>query len=339
MKGKACRCYRFTVLKFISMKAKTNNCYTGFKKTLEGASIIACTLFLLESCTCERVWYCNKPAVCNDEVLNTHPPNKDKADWVETERCDFKIFGMLYKMRFGASIPIGPLETGSGDSIRQNKSPIIIDGPKLGEYFATTVTTGSSLNFKSSNEDYGGGYGKHEPGIGFNIGVGTVLPFNKHWAVAPSVRFTQKNASEKLEYSGTGGGGTETYIDKYSYNYLGGTMLAQYRAGKHVSFVAGPEVNFLVAASVKNGGSSGTGEKQSLNKTSQKVGIDLLAGVKFEIPAKNSRSKWGVQLMYDHRLSRLNKKKDENGQDVAAYKMKSVQLGLAYNICGCNKKK
>jgi Outer membrane protein beta-barrel domain len=346
MKEKDSCCYSFTVSKLIRMKAKTNNCYTVFKKTLEGVSIIACTLFLLESCTCERVWYCNKPAVCGDAVLEISPPNKDEGDWVETELCDFKIFGMLYQMRFGHSIPSGSpgagdsvVQSSGRDSIRQNKSPIIIDGPKPGEYFATTVTAGSSLNFKSSNEDYGGGYGKHEPGVGFNIGVGTVLPFNKHWAVAPSVRFTQKNASEKLEYSGTGGGGTETYIDKYSYNYIGGTMLAQYRAGKHVSFIAGPEVNFLVAASVKNGGSSGTGEKQSLNKTSQKVGLDLLTGIKLEIPAGNKRSRWGVQLMYDHRLSRLNKKKDENGQDVAAYKMKSVQLGLAYNICGCNKKK
>jgi Outer membrane protein beta-barrel domain len=227
------------------------------------------------------------------------------------------------------------------DSLNRANSSSTLPVPEQipGEYFSTTITAGPAFSFKSSNEDYGGGYGNHEPGIGFNIGVGTVLPFNKHWAVAPAIRVTQKNASEKLEYSGTGGGGMETYIDKYSYNYLGGTMLAQYRAGKHVSFVAGPEVNFLIAASVKNGGSSGTGEKQSLNKTSQKIGLDLLAGIKFEIPADNKRSRWGVQLMYDHRISRLNKKKDENGIEVPAYKMKSVQLGLAYNICGCNKKK
>jgi Outer membrane protein beta-barrel domain len=212
-------------------------------------------------------------------------------------------------------------------------------GKQPGEYFSTIITAGPVLSFKSSNEDYGGSYGKHKPGIGLNIGVGTVLPFNKNWAVAPAIRITQKNASEELGYSDPGGGGMK-FTDKYSYNYLGATMLAQYRAGKHVSIVAGPEVNFLVASSLKNGGSSGTGEKQSISKSSNKLGLDLLAGIKFEIPAKNSRSKWGVQLMYDHRLSRLNKKKDDTGQDAAAYKMKSVQLGLAYNICGsCGKKK
>lgn len=329
------------------MNTKTNKLYTGFKKILIYTAIIAGAFFLLESCECEKIWYCNKPAVCGNRERTLQPLDNDKLNWTESEFCEFKIFSILYEIRFGSSIPSGPagtvdsaVQTNNRDSIRPKKSIIIIDGPKPGEYFATTITTGSSLNFKSSKEEYGGGYGKHKPGVGFNIGVGTVLPFNKHWAVAPAVRFTQKNASEKIEYPSPGGGGTEVYKDNYSYNYLGGTMLAQYSAGKHVSFVAGPEVNFLIASSVKNGGSSGTGEKQSLNKTSQKVGLDLLAGVKLEIPAKNSRSRWGLQLMYDHRLSRLNKKKDENGVDIPAYKMKSIQLGLAYNICGsCGKKK
>jgi hypothetical protein len=227
-----------------------------------------------------------------------------------------------------------------GNPVPQKKAPGQIEGPFPGEVFSNTISFGPALSFKSSNEEYGGGYGKHEPGIGFNIGVGTVLPFNKHWAIAPALRFTQKNASEKLSYPGGPGGGNMEFTDKYSYNYLGGTMLGQYRAGKHISLVAGPEVNYLVSASVKNGGSSGTGEKQNIAKSSQKVGIDLLAGIKLEIPAKSGRSKWGLQLMYDHRLSRLNKKKDDTGQDIPAYNMKGVQLGLAYNICGsCGKKK
>jgi hypothetical protein len=309
------------------MKPKINITNSCFRIVAIQVAITICIVAVLESCTCERgTWYRNKATGKETFYKSGEVAEVDTTYWnyrYAGEKCEllgitrgFAVFGS------------------SGSS-----SPVIIEGIKPAEYFATTITVGSLLNFKSSNEDYGGGYGNHEPGVGLNIGVGTVLPFNKHWAVAPAIRFTQKNASEKLEYSATGGGGTETYIDKYSYNYLGGTMLAQYRAGKHVSLVAGPELNFLLASSVKNGGSSGTGEKQNLNKTSQKVGLDLLAGIKFEIPAINKRSRWGVQLMYDHRLSRLNKKKDENGQDVPAYKMKSVQLGLAYNICGCNKKK
>jgi Outer membrane protein beta-barrel domain len=215
-----------------------------------------------------------------------------------------------------------------------------IEGPTPGEYLANTITLGPVLSFKSSNEDYGGGYGDHKPGVGFAVGVGTVLPFNNRWAMAPALRFTQKNASETLSYPGGPGFGGMEFKDKYSYNYLGGTVMAQYRAGKRISLVAGREVNFLLASSVKSGGSDGTGDKQSLNKNSKKVGFDLLAGIKYDVPAKDSRSKWGVQLLYDHRLSRLNKKKDENGIAIPAYKMKGVQLSVAYNICsGCNKKK
>jgi Outer membrane protein beta-barrel domain len=256
------------------------------------------------------------------------------------ETCQDYCDRMQYANKSTSVAPADDSVASVGNPVPKKKAPGQIEGPAPGDFFSTTISLGPTFNFKSSNEDYGGGYGNHKPGAGFNIGVGTVLPFNKNWAVAPAIRFTQKNASEELGYSDPGGGAGMKFTDKYSYNYLGATMLAQYRAGKHVSIVAGPEVNFLVAASVKNGGSSGTGEKQKLNKTSQKAGLDLLAGIKFEIPAKNSRSKWGVQLIYDHRLSRLNKKKDENGQDAAAYKMKSIQLGLAYNICGsCGKKK
>ncbi len=217
-------------------------------------------------------------------------------------------------------------------------SPSAIPPPIPGELFALSITLGPTLNFKSSNEDYGGGYGEHEPGVGMQIGVGTALPFNKHWAIAPSLRYTQKNASEKLDYSAPGGGGTE-YEDKYSYNYIGVPVLAQYRAGKRLSFVAGPEINYLLSASVKNEGSNGSGEKQSITKDSQRFGLDILAGIKYEIPAGNKRSRLGLQLMYDHRLSRLNKKQDYNGNDIPAYHMKGFQLGLSYNICGCGKKK
>jgi hypothetical protein len=223
---------------------------------------------------------------------------------------------------------------------RANSSSTSTTPPPIpGELFALSITLGPTLNFKSSNEDYGGGYGEHKPGVGFNIGAGTVLPIDKHWAVAPSLRFTQKNASESLGYSDPGGGGGMDYTNKYSYSYIGAPILAQYRAGKHLSFVAGPEINYLLSASVKSEGSGGNGEKQSITKSSQKLGFDILAGVKYEIPAGNKRSRLGLQLMYDHRLSRLNKKQDENGNDVPAYHMKGFQLGLAYNICGCGKKK
>jgi hypothetical protein len=305
MKGKACCCYRFTVSKLIIMK----------KIFIIRLLTLVYVVAIFSSCSCDL--YCGLFRVKSGGAEARKVRNECEAI------C--KTYGVVTNRN-------------RVDTTGKETSEKVRD-MFTGEVFSTTITLGPTLNFKSSNEDYGGGYGNHKPGIGFNVGVGTVLPFNKNWAVAPSIRFTQKNASEELGYSDPGGGGGMQFTDKYSYNYLGATMLAQYRAGKHVSIVAGPEINFLVASRVKNGGSSGTGEKQSLNKSSNKVGLDLLAGIKFEIPAKNSRSKWGIQLMYDHRLSRLNKKKDETGQDVAAYKMKSIQLGLAYNICGsCGKK-
>ena len=219
-----------------------------------------------------------------------------------------------------------------GNTIPTKKAPGQIEGPLPGEFYATTITVGPNLNFKSSNEEYAGGYGKHEPGVGFHFGVGTVLPFNQHWAIAPSLRFTQKNASEKFGYNIPGQGSME-FKDKYTYNYLGASILAQYRVSKNVSLVAGPEVNYLIGSKVK----SSEGEKLSLTKSSTKVGLDLIAGIKYEIPSANRRSRWGIQLMYDHRISRLNKKKDEDGNDVPAYRMKSLHLGVAYNICGCGK--
>jgi Outer membrane protein beta-barrel domain len=355
MKGKACGCYRFTVSKLIIMKTRFIKLRGSVPRLLLQISVTGFFIFLLESCVCYKYCYNNLSDGGPFLLSDKHEDLSDKPHIVDCfEICEMPFFRQgipIIKLEeinsFGSrsdestsATPVDDSVASVGTPIPTKKSPGRIGNTLPGEYYATTITAGPLLNFKSSNEEYGGGYGKHEPGVGFNVGVGTVLPFNKHWALAPSLRFTQKNASEKISYSGTGGGTMETYIDKYSYSYVGGTMLAQYRAGKHVSFVAGPEVNFLMAASVKNGGSSGTGEKQSLSKSSNKIGVDLLAGIKFEIPAKSGRSKWGLQLMYDHRLSRLNKKKDETGQDIPAYKMKGFQLGLAYNICGsCGKKK
>lgn len=215
--------------------------------------------------------------------------------------------------------------------------PTLRNSPLPGEYFSTVITAGPNLSFKSSKEEYGGSYGGHEPGIGMQLGVGTVLPFNNHFALAPSIRFSQKNASETFGYSEPGG--SVEYKDKYTYNYVGGMVLAQFRVSKNLSLVAGPEVNYLLSASMKSGGSSGTGDKESITKSSARLGADILAGVKYDIPVANGRSKWGLQLIYDHRLSRLNKKKDETGMEVPAYNVTGFQLGLAYNICGCGKNK
>jgi hypothetical protein len=216
-------------------------------------------------------------------------------------------------------------------------APTLINSPLPGEYFSTVITAGPNLSFKSSKEEYSGEYGGHEPGVGMHLGVGTVLPFNSKFALAPSIRFSQKNAGETLRYSQPGG--NMEFTDKYTYNYVGGMMLAQFRVSKNMSLVAGPEINYLLSARMKSGGGSGTGDKQNITKSSARLGADILAGIKYDIPVANGRSKWGLQLIYDHRLSRLNKKKDDSGMEVPAYNVTGFQLGLAYNICGCGKNK
>jgi hypothetical protein len=307
-------------------------------------------IFILsEGCNCYKYCYNSEVGYETMMLVDKETDLSSRPELICTEYCSIIELGPLQYARIAnfssksskstSAAPLNDSVAAVGNPVPKKSAPGQIAEPLPGEYFATTITLGPSLNFKSSNEDYGGGYGEHEPGVGLNIGVGTVLPFDKHWAIAPSLRFTQKNASEKLGYSVPGGGGGMDYTDKYSYSYIGAPILAQYRAGKHLSFVAGPEINYLISASVKNDGSNGSGEKQNITNSSQKFGFDLLAGIKYEIPAGNKRSRLGLQLMYDHRLSRLNKKQDDYGNDVPAYNMKSFQLGLAYNICGCGKKK
>lgn len=329
------------------MKPKIDTDISRLKIVAIQATIIIGAVVVLQSCSCEKGLFATNPATneVNFSAIHELGPGKPGFTTNEGEWCRFWIFEALYQSRFGPTIPLGPpatvntidtsAQTKNGERSRLNKSIKLIEGLKPSEHFATTITGGPMVSFKSSNEDYGSGYGKHKPGIGFNLSVGTVLPFNQRWAIAPSIRLTQKNASETIGYSEPVSSSSE-FTDKYSYSYVGGSLLGQYRAGKHISLVAGPELNYLVSASVKNSG----GEKQSLNKSSQKLGIDMMAGIKFDLPAKSGRSKWGLQFMYDHRLSRLNKKKDESGMEIPAYKMKSLQVGLAYNICGsCGKKR
>ncbi len=312
----------------------------GFSRLLLSTIKIACIFILLEGCYCEQ--RCRFKANPGDgfSLMGTrvasNDPRYDCFEYCSIINIDPDRWARDPFAQNNQSTSINPIgdsvaSVSSTTSIPQKKSP---GHPIPGEYFATTITAGPSLSFKSSDEEYGGGYGDHKPGVGLHVAVGTLFPFTPRWALATSLRFTQKNASEEMGYTEPGGGGGMEFKDNYSYNYLGVTMMAQFRVSRHLSLVAGPEVNYLLSAKVKNGGSSGTGEKQSLNESSQKVGVDGLAGVKYEIPSSNGRrSKWGLSLIYDHRFSRLNKKED-NGVAVPAYHMKSINLGLSYFICG-----
>ncbi|MFM9911592.1 MAG: porin family protein [Chitinophagaceae bacterium] len=320
--------------------------FIGFIKLLLPALKIGCVFILLEGCYCEQRCRLKQNPTGNFFIASTRhsstDSNYDCFEYCSLINIDPDRWAVDPFVQKNKSTSINPtsdsvVSISNTNTLPKKKSP----GHTIpGEYFATTITGGPAMNFKSSNDAYGGGYGKHKPGIGFHFALGTLLPFTPRWALATSLRFTQKNASEEIGYTEPGGGGGSTeYKDNYSYNYLGAAVMAQYRLSRQLSLAAGLEVNYLLSASVKNGGRSGSGEKQNLNESSQKVGVDVIAGVKYEIPSNRGRSKWGLNLFYDHRISRLNKKED-NGFPVPAYRMKSVHLGLNYFICGkCGKPK
>lgn len=196
-----------------------------------------------------------------------------------------------------------------------------------GEYFHYDVTVGAAASFKSSKDEYSYGESKHTPGVGPFISIGTAIPLTAKWGVAGEIGFKQSVASEKTEYNEPGGGGGNTeYKQTYKYNYITGGLMAEYWMAPGLAIAAGPELNYLVSANVKTTGSP---DKEDIKKTSTSVGLDAKLGLKYEIPRSNNRrSKWGLQLIYDHRLSRLNKKEDA-GMSVPAYRMRSLQLGLS----------
>jgi hypothetical protein len=275
------------------------------KKNLINLLIIAAVVvFLLPSCSCEK--YCNSwKGLMGRKSSLTKEAGLSFAGSMDCPLCY-------------------PLPETVKDSSVSRMMP-------SGEIFSTTIFAGPTLSFKSSGEEYSYGNGQHNPGLGVQAGIGIAAPFSDSWSASSAIRFKQMTASETISYA-TPGGGTEPsseYKDTYTYNYVGANILAQARIANHLMVVAGPELSYLVSATRKSGGSSGTGDKENINSSSNRMGVDLLAGLKYEIPNGNQRSKWGLSLIYDHRLSRLNKKQDM-GYDVPAYKMRGIQLGVAY---------
>jgi hypothetical protein len=197
------------------------------------------------------------------------------------------------------------------------------------------IIAGPNISFKSSKEDYGSTGYKHKPGVGFQFGFGSTYSFSKHFAVSTALIFKHNSASETLSYStGEPGGGnySQEYKSKYSYNYLSVPILAEVKISEQLSVAAGPEINYLLGSSVKESGYSEG--KTSLTKSSVKFGGGVQVGIKYEIPG----SPIGMQLIYDHRVSRLNKKSSSEdypggSYDIPAWNMKSIQLGVTCAIC------
>jgi hypothetical protein len=208
------------------------------------------------------------------------------------------------------------------------------DCPLSQEGRHTHVTAGPNMNFKSAGSDVYPN-GKHHPGIGFQVGFQTVYRFNEKFSVVPGLIFKQNNAKETGEI--TEGGEppyNESYKieDKYSYNYLSAPILAQYNLTESLSLSAGPEINYLLSAKVNSTrtfGGEDQKEKRNISDESVRLGVGVQAGVKYEFPD----SRWSLELLYDHRLSRLNKKPEDYPYPTEAWRMKSVQLSAKCRIC------
>jgi Outer membrane protein beta-barrel domain len=201
------------------------------------------------------------------------------------------------------------------------------------------LVAGPNISFKSSKEDYGNVQHKHKPGIGFQAGIRSDYFFSEKFAVTAGLLFKQNNASEELNYNSPGepGGGNynENFTTKYQYNYLSVPILAMYQATENLSVSAGPELNYLVGASSK----TDDGDKESLTKNSTKFGVGVQAAVKYKFAGVPI----AVELLYDHRISRLNEKTTAyspgSSYDSPAWNMKGIQLNIVCALCELLKKR
>jgi hypothetical protein len=198
----------------------------------------------------------------------------------------------------------------------------------------TYITGGPNINFKSAGDDVYA-EGSHKPGIGFQFGFRTEYRFNDNWSVVPGLLYKKNNASEEGEIrDGEPPAPAIDIKDKYSYSYLSAPILAQYNLTEELTLLAGPELNYLLKSKVKSNLSYGGDtqeEDTDLTDNSVKIGLGVQVGLKYEFPD----SRWGIELIYDHRISRLNKKNPEGygNYEVPAWRMKSVQLGVTCKIC------
>jgi hypothetical protein len=163
------------------------------------------------------------------------------------------------------------------------------------------------------------------------------LSFTDKFSLNPSLLLKQNNASEKIKYTYTepGSVGSSESKDKYSYTFLSAPVLASYKVGNQLELFAGPEVNYLLNARVKRDRQSGGNNKENLTKKSVKLGVGIQAGAKYTIPSGNGNSPFGIQLLYEHRLSRLNKKNLDgySTYNDPAWNLKGFQLGVTCSIC------
>lgn len=225
----------------------------------------------------------------------------------------------------------------------ERKLPLGIKG------ITTSIIAGPTISFKSTKEDYGASNHKNKPGTGVVLGIGNTLYFSETFAVNASLLFKSNNASDELSYTipgdpgspGGGGGSSSITKTKTSYSYLSAPILAQIKISNQLTAVVGPEINYLLGASEKP---SGYGEKTKITDNSVRVGVGAQAGLRYDFP----ESPLGIQLLYDQRISSLNKKTQTvdyypgggggSSYEIPAVHMGSVQVGVTCALCELMKK-
>lgn len=200
----------------------------------------------------------------------------------------------------------------------------------------TYVTAGPNVTFmKRKGQTYGNS--KLQPGLGFQAGFASIYQFNDQFSVTPALLFKQQRVIEKV---GTGyqpptsepgsepGSSSE---NKYTctYNYLSVPVMAEYSINENLRVSAGPEINYLLKATEKRSGGGyyggGNEGKQDITKDCVKLGVGVQVGVKYDIP----NTLFGLQLIYDHRITPVNKEVSYE----PSYYTRSVQLGVTCAIC------
>ncbi|MBC7948194.1 MAG: PorT family protein [Chitinophagaceae bacterium] len=273
----------------------------------------------------------NKPCNCGD----------DKKSLAENEPQD--------KETQDVSLPIGKGGGLSATSVQgwpsQWPAAKVEEDKKLPlgiKAITTSVIAGPNVSFKSVKDSDDNGDNK--PGIGFQIGVGSSYHFSKEFAVRTSLLLKQNNAREVYSFSTPGEPGgnpiVEEFKSNYSFSYLSVPILAEWKLSKQLTAVAGPELNYLLGASVKTTG-YGDEDKTKITDNAVRFGAGVQLGLRYRLPG----SPIGFQLLYDHRLSRLNEKNESDynpgggSYESPAWRMSGFQLGMDFSLCNLLEKK
>lgn len=222
------------------------------------------------------------------------------------------------------------LSQGEGAKTRTTvlPAPMPIKAANAVKAISTRLTAGPNLSFYRTKADFPGSTYKTKPGTGFQAGAALSLKFSDKFSFSPGLMLKHNKASDEVKYNN----GTDQYSSTtdYQFTYLSLPLLAEIGLGKNLSLLAGPEVNFLMSAKEKS-----DEQTDNVKKSSVSTGLGVQAGMKLLFSEKSA---FGLQVLYDYRISRLNKSESGYGGGGSTYEvpgtnMGSLQVGVVCEIC------